>query len=120
MSAFTALDRVSDQCDILPGHGVSSDLAAGANGLLSAQGMEWRDRKGGRHQRGPGPRCDPQPQRRWVQLALLEVQGRPPAEVHLWVSGGRSRSSPHPARPTMAAVSTYGLSKLAELRVAER
>ena len=68
---------------VRPGRGVSGDLAPRADGAAVGPGHgRGGDREGGLHQRGPGPRRDPQLQRRWVQLALSEVQGRPPAEVH--------------------------------------
>jgi hypothetical protein len=57
--------------------------------LLSAQGMDAAGiAKGGFHQRGSGPRRDPQLQRRWVLFAIAEVQGRPPAEIHFPAAAG--------------------------------
>jgi len=51
--------------------------------LLSAQGMDVAGiAKVALHQRGPGAGCDPQLQRRRVQLAVPQVQRRPGAEVH--------------------------------------
>jgi nicotinamidase-related amidase len=74
---------------VRPGHRVGGDLAAGADGAAVRAGHgRGRDREGGVHQRGPGPRCDPQLQRRRVQLALPEVQRRSSAEVHASPAAG--------------------------------
>src|ERR1017187_8026548 len=102
-----------------PGQRVGGDLAAGADGAAAGPGHgRARDREGGLHQRGPGPVCDPELQRRRVRFVVPEIQGRAPAEVH----PGERREIKKIAKSKPAEhdlpFSTWSMAKLADFLVA--
>lgn len=90
-------------------HRLGRVVAAGPDGTAVSTGHGGGEaRRGDVHQRGPGPRCDPRPQRRRLRGTPPRVQGRSPEDFALPERRSMSRRSPSPSRPSTACRSRPG------------
>jgi hypothetical protein len=114
-----SMTRAGGWCGHPPGPRVGGDLTASADGAAVSPGDgRVRHREGGVYRRGQGPGRDPQLQRRRVQFAVSQVQGRPPKFTLPQRREVKKIARSHPADYGLP-FSTGSLSKLAEFLVAE-
>ncbi|GAA2321434.1 hypothetical protein GCM10010234_79090 [Streptomyces hawaiiensis] len=96
-------------------------MAAGPDGAAVRAGHAGgEDRRGDVHQRGPGPGCDPQLQRRRLRIPLPAVQRRSTKDFHP-LPELREIKKIAKSRPAEHGLpfSTWSLAKLADFLVAE-